>query len=84
MTTAIFIASMVAAGTSAYGAYEQKKSAQQQAKAQAAWNTYNAKVAQREAEAEKGAAKFESRQAKRNAEQILARQRALILSLIHI
>ncbi len=75
MTTILLIAATV---TAAYGQYQQGKSAQQQAKAQAAWNSYNAKVAQREAESEKAAAAFESRQQKRSAKQLLARQRSLI------
>ena len=71
-------AMLAGAGISAYGSYQQGKSAQQQAKAEAAWNAYNAKVGQREAEAEKAAARFESQQAKRQADQLLSRQRALI------
>jgi len=66
------------AGVAAYGRYQQGKSAEQQAKAQAAWNQYNAKVAQREAEAEQSAAKFESRQHKKAADALLSKRRAMI------
>lgn len=68
----------VGTGLQAYGVYQAQRTAQQQAKAQAAWNAYNAKVAQRAAEAEKEAAIFESKQAARRAQQLLSRQRALI------
>jgi len=76
----IAIIALAAAGTgvAAYGQYQSGKQAQAQAKQQAAWNTYNAKVAQREAEAEKAAAAFESRQQKKKAEALLAKQRAMI------
>ncbi len=77
-TTQIVYAMIAGTAVSAYSTYQQKKSAQQQAKAQAAWNSYNAKVAQREAEAEKAAAAFEANQQKRSAKQLLARQRSLI------
>ena len=66
------------AAASAYGTYQQGRSAEQQAKAEAAWHTYNAQVAQREKEAEKQAALFEAQQHKRQANQLLKRQRALI------
>ncbi|MHC4121929.1 MAG: virion core protein, T7 gp14 family [Planctomycetota bacterium] len=72
------ILAVVSASVSAYGQYQQGKTAQQQAKAQAAWHMYNAKVAQREAEAERQAAAFESAQHKRTAKALLSRQRAMI------
>ncbi len=80
MTLAIaaIVLAGVGVGVAAYGQYEQGKTAQAQAKAQSAWNMYNAKVAQREAEAEQKAAAFESKQQKRAAKTLLARQRALI------
>ena len=79
MTTAVIIALAVAGtGVAAYGQYQQGKTAQAQAKAQSAWNMYNAKVAQREAEAEQKAAAFESEQQRRAAKTLLARQRVLI------
>lgn len=79
MTTAIII-TLAATGTglAAYGQYRAGKSAQQRAKAQAAWHAYNAKVAKRQAEAEQHAVAFESRQERRKAKQLLSKQRALI------
>lgn len=75
-----FIIPLLIAGVSvqAYGQYQAGKQAQAQAKAQSAWNLYNAKVAQRQAEAERQAAAFESTQQKRRAKTLLAKQRALI------
>jgi hypothetical protein len=75
---AILTTAIVGTSVAAYGQYQQGKQAQQQAKNEAAWNRYNAKVAQRQAEAEDIAARFESEQHKRQAESLLARQRALI------
>lgn len=79
MATAIILG-LAIAGTAitAYGAYQEQKSAQQQSKAEAAWHTYNAKVAKRQEEAERAAVAFESKQQRRKAEQILARQRVLV------
>jgi len=87
----VAIIALLATGTglAAYGAYEQGKSAQQQAKAEAAWQMYNAKLGQRqaaylqaqaarEAESTKKLALFEVARQKREARQVLARQRALI------
>ena len=76
----IAIISLMAAGVGAqaYGTYKEKKNAQQQAKAQSAWNMYNSKVAQRQAEAEQKASAFEAGQQKRKAKALLSRQRALI------
>ena len=74
----ITAAAVAGTGVAAYGQYQQGKTAQSQAKAQSAWNMYNAKVAQREAESERQAAAFESKQQKRRAGALLARQRALI------
>ncbi len=65
-------------GVAAYGQYQQGKTAQSQAKAQAAWNIYNSKVAKRNAEAERQANLFASRQQKKRASALLAKQRALI------
>ena len=68
------------AGTAvqAYGQYQQGKQSQAQAKAQAAWNLYNSKVAKRSAEAQRKANLFASQQQKKRAKALLARQRALI------
>jgi len=79
MVTAIVIGAIVA-GTaiSAYSAYQQGQQAADAAKQQAAWNQYNAQVAQREAEAERQAMAFEAQQQKRQGKMLLARQRALI------
>ena len=74
------IIAAVIAGTAvtAYGQYQQGKTAQSQAKAQAAWNMYNAKVAEREAEAEKAATASDVKQHKRKAAALLAKQRAMV------
>ena len=74
----IAIATTVAsAGVSAFSAVQQGRSAAAQAKQQAAWDDYNAKVAEREADAERRAADFESIQDTRRAKKLLARGRAL-------
>lgn len=73
-----FIATLASAGVAAYGQYQQGKTAQSQAKAQAAWNLYNSKVAKREAEVERQATTFDLQQQKKRAGRLLARQRALI------
>lgn len=65
-------------GVAAYGQYQAGKSAQQQAKAEAAWHAYNAKVARREEEAERKATAFEVQQHQREAKQISARLRARV------
>ena len=78
MATALLVMAIVGTGVAAYGQYQQGKQAQSQAKAQSAWNLYNAKVAQRQADAEERAAAFESKQHKRKAEALLAKQRALV------
>lgn len=65
-------------GVAAYGQYQQGKQAQSQAKAQAAFNLYNSKVAKREAEAERVASRFAVTQQKKRAKALLARQRSLI------
>ena len=70
--------SAAATGISAYSAYQQGKTAEQQAKQEAAWHAYNARVSEREAEAERKAADEEAIQHARQAEQFKARQRAAI------
>jgi hypothetical protein len=70
--------SVAGVAVSAYSAYSQGQNAKQQVNAEAAWNTYNSKVAQRQADAERQAAAFESQQQKRQAKQLLSRQRVLI------
>jgi len=70
------------AGVQAYGSYQQGQQAQQQAKAEAAWHQYNASVARKQ-QAQKEAAEreqtaFETKQHRRQAEQLLSRQRSLI------
>ena len=77
-TAAILTTTIAGTAVTAYGQYQEKKSAQQQAKAESAWHAYNAKVAQREEEAERAAVAFESKQQRRKAEQLLARQRVLV------
>ena len=69
---------IAATATTAYSAVQQGQTAAAQARQEAAWHDYNAKVAKREAEAERRAADFESRQHTRAAKQLLARQRTLI------
>ena len=53
-------------GAQAYGQYQAGKASEKQAKAEAAWHAYNAKVAQREAKAEEVATAFEAKQQKFN------------------
>jgi len=72
--TEILIATIAA---QSYQAYETGQQAASQARAEAAWHAYNAKVSQREADAERQAAAFEAQQHKRQAEQLLARGRAI-------
>jgi hypothetical protein len=67
-----------AAAMAAYSADQQAKAQARQAKAEAAWHDYNARVAQREAEAERKAAEYEAQQHKRQADQVLKRHRALV------
>ena len=75
----LIIGGMVAgAGVQGYSTYQQGKNAAAQAKSEAAWHAYNANVAEREAEAERKASDFEATQHKRQADKLLARQRALI------
>lgn len=69
---------IAAISVQAYSQYQQGRSAAAQAKQEAAWHDYNAKVAKREAEAERKASEFESRQHTRKAKQILARHRTLV------
>ena len=64
------------AGVAAYGQYQSGKAAQSQAKAQSAFNLYNAKVSQRQAEAEEEAAAFESGQQKKRAKTFQDKLRA--------
>lgn len=76
--TAMLIMTAVGVGTAAYGQYQQGKTAQDTAKAQAAWNIYNAKVAKREADIERQATTEDVRQQKKRGAILLARQRALV------
>jgi len=79
MAEAVIIGGIIAGtGIAAYGQYQSGKQAQSQAKAQAAWHSYNAKVAQREKESQDAANLFASKQQKKKAEALLSRQRALI------
>lgn len=86
----IAIISLFAAGTGlqAYSQYQQGKTASQQAKAQAAWHAYNAKIAKRNAEyvrqqmeieerAGRRLAEFEVLKYQRQTKQVMARLRAL-------
>lgn len=76
VTATIIALSATGVGVAAYGQYQAGRAAEQQAKAEAAWNAYNAQVARREEEAEQQAAAFEAQQQARQAEQISARLRA--------
>ena len=76
--TAIAIVAVVGAGISAYGQYQQGKSAQAQAKAQSKWNLYNAKVAQREKAAQEKANRFASAQQKKKSKAHMSRLKSLI------
>lgn len=79
MTTGLIIAAALAGtGVAAYGQYQQGKSAQAQAKSQAAWNLYNAKVAKRKAEIERQATTFDVQQQRKRARAILGKQRAMV------
>ena len=69
-------AAVAGIGIAAYGQYQQGKTAQAQAKSQAAWNLYNAKVAKRQAEAERTATSFDVQQQKKRARAMLATLRA--------
>lgn len=73
--THALIASTLVAG---YSDYQQGQTAAQQARAQAAWHAYNAKVAEREADAERQAAEFEAKQHAREAKHLRSRQIAII------
>ncbi len=74
----LLIAAVAGTGIAAYGQYQQGKTAQAQAKAQAAWNLYNSKVAQRQADIERQATTEDIRQQRKRAAILLSRQRALI------
>ncbi len=71
-------AAIVGTGIQAYGQYQQGKQAQAQAKAQAAWNLYNSKVAKRQADIERQATATDVQQQRKRAKTLLARQRSLI------
>lgn len=60
-----------AVGMTAYSSYQQGKS-------QAAWNEYNARVAEREAASEREANAFEAKQHRREARMMQAKQRAMV------
>jgi len=78
MTGAEIALLIAATATASYSAYQQGQTAARQAKAEAAWMDYNAKVAQKEADSERQAAEFESQQHQRQSEQLLKRHRALV------
>ncbi len=73
---ALIITSLVGTGVSAYGQFQQGKQAQSQAKAQAAWNLYNANIAKREAESQRQANLFTNRQQSKKAKSLQATLRA--------
>lgn len=74
----LLVAALAGTGVAAYGQYQQGKTAQAQAKSQAAWNLYNAKVANRQAEIERQATTFDVQQQRKRARAILGKQRAMI------
>lgn len=63
-------------GMQAYGQYQAGKSAEKQAKAEAAWHAYNAEAAKKEEEAERQATAFEATQQRRVGKQVMATLRA--------
>lgn len=71
-------AALIGAGVAAYGQYQQGKNAQTQAKAQAAIDLFNSKVALREKEAQDRANLFESQQFAKRAKALRKKQRAII------
>jgi hypothetical protein len=78
MTAAAIPLMIAATMVSAYSAYQQGQTAAQQSRAQAAWHTYNAKIAKREAEAERRATAFEVKQQARRGKTLQARLRTLV------
>lgn len=74
---AIISLAATATGLQAYSQYKQGKVAEQQARAEAAWHDYNAKMAKREEEAERQATIRETQQHARQSKELLARQRVL-------
>ena len=76
---------IAATATTAYTSYTANKQAQAEAKAQAAWHDYNARVAMRNAAAERQNAAAEQRavireslQQKRRGKALMAKQRAMV------
>ncbi len=76
-TKAVVGATIASAGITAFGQFQQSRTAQAQAKTQAAWNLYNAKVAKRQAAIERQATADDLRQQKKRAGSAMARLRAL-------
>lgn len=74
-TKAIIGVAAAGTGVQAYGQYQAGKQAQVQAKAQAAWNRYNANVTKRREEAEARAAKFDVAQAKKRRDEYMGKLR---------
>ncbi len=75
---AVLVTSAASAAVGGYAIYQQGKDAQQQAKAEAAWHTYNSQIAKRDKEAERRAGKFETKQHRRRGKAFLSRMRSLI------
>lgn len=75
MTTAFI--QLAAAGVAAYGQYKQGQAQERQLKAQAAWQEYNARLAQRDKAEVRAAGQFKAEQHRKRARAFLARNRAM-------
>lgn len=74
---ALIALSATGLGVGLYGQYQVGQAAEAQAKSQAAWNEYNAKLAEREATEAQTAAAYEESKLRKGGERLKARQRAL-------
>ncbi len=75
LTTAAIVLGGTGLGLQMKGQYEAGKQAQAQAKSEATWREYNAKLAEREAVETREAAGFEERKHRKAGERLKARQR---------
>jgi hypothetical protein len=75
-TTAILVTSIVGTGVAAYGTYQQGQQAAQQARSQAAWNRYNAQLADREKQVVREQSRFKADKLAREKRAFQARNRA--------
>ena len=77
MLAAIIATSATALATQLAGQYKAGQAAEAQAESEAAWNEYNAKLAEREAAEAQTAAAYEEKKFRKGGERLKARQRAL-------